>query len=402
MSAWLATLLLLGAAADASGETRGEPETDPVKAAQLRSMDELRAEIASEIQLQAYDLLDELVYGWTVTPPYAEATPVVLANVTVPISLGTGMRALIENHFAALVTSSPQCHVRLVHCAPCTQVVVHSGKDGTTVTRGYDAPRVLEELGKRAGSQHALFLDFTAEGPALVLRARITSIEPDLPIEFARTLTTSTSTPALLRAPDDLKSAQAAREEYLAALRGSGVWAIPTRIGVRAYAARENAGIRGAPMIWAQTGVEVGLTEARAWTGGLSVGGSYGPGGTHTGWLLQARISRLLSGRVRSLTQPDIYAYVGGSLISLTGNAVAAFLDETPDIPTLIAAAAGAEPSISFFAWQLGMELRIKNRIGVSTYLEAAPSLNHANAIGRWFTFILQFQTLGAEISVWF
>ncbi len=396
MTGWIVALLLVSASDESA------PVDDAVKAAQLANLDELRAKIAAEIQLQAYDLLDELVYSWIQDPVYTQPTPVVLANVTVPISLGSGLRALVENHFSSLVIKNPATNMTLVHCAACTQVVVHSGKMGTTVSRGYDAPAALEKLGYAAGSKHAVFLDFTAEGPALVLRARLTSIEPDLPIVFAKTLSTSTSTPALLRAGDDLKSAAEAREEYLSALRGGGVWAIPSRIGVRAYAGSRNSGIRAAPMVWAQTGIEVALTEAREWTGGLSLGASFGPADTHTGWLAQARISRLLSGRIRSLTQPDLYAFVGGSMISLRGLASAAFLSETPDLANLIAATLSGEPTVAFFAWQFGLELRVKNRIGISTFLEAAPALNNAPMIGSWVTFLFKFQTLGAEVSVWF
>ena len=45
----------------------------------------VRAEVGGEVQLAAYDLFDELAYGWTQEPVFEAPTPVVLAGVTVPV-----------------------------------------------------------------------------------------------------------------------------------------------------------------------------------------------------------------------------------------------------------------------------------------------------------------------------
>ena len=115
-------------------------------------------------------------------------------------------------------------------------MVVHSGLKGTIVSRGVDEPEALSAAGALSGARHALFLDFEAEGSALVLRVRITSLEADLPIVYAKTLATTTSSPALLRSPEHLKSAAEARQEYADALRGLAAYAAPLRICVRSYA----------------------------------------------------------------------------------------------------------------------------------------------------------------------
>ncbi len=374
-----------------------EPTITEAQQAQLEA---LRGEIAAQIQLQAYDLLDELVFGWTEQPVFALETPLVLADVSVPVGFGSGMRALIENHFAALIVKNPRTRVALTHCPQCTSVVVHSGARGTILSRGVDEPEALSKAGTLSGSRHALFLDFEIEGSALVLRARITSLEPALPIVYAKTLSTSTSSPALLRSGDRLKSAAEAHREYVDALQGRGLYQVPIRIGVRTYAAG-SAPVSATPFPWIQAGVEGSLSQARAWTGSFSVGFSWAPQ-LHTGWLAQGRVSRLLSGSASSLTAPDLYAFVGGSVISIHGLGAVVFQDEVPDLNDLLSQLTGGGLSSTFGALQLGLELRLKNRIGAGVFLESMPLMD-APAIGDFLDLgVITFRSLGVEVSVCF
>jgi hypothetical protein len=374
-----------------------EPTITEAQQAQLEA---LRGEIAAQIQLQAYDLLDELVFGWTEQPVFALETPLVLADVSVPVGFGSGMRALIENHFAALIVKNPRTRVALTHCPQCTSVVVHSGARGTILSRGVDEPEALSKAGTLSGSRHALFLDFEIEGSALVLRTRITSLEPALPIVYAKTLSTSTSSPALLRSGDRLKSAAEAHREYVDALQGRGLYQVPIRIGVRTYAAG-SAPVSATPFPWLQAGVEGSLSQARAWTGSFSVGFSWAPQ-LHTGWLAQGRVSRLLSGSASSLTAPDLYAFVGGSVISIHGLGAVVFQDEVPDLNDLLSQLTGGGLSSTFGALQLGLELRLKNRIGAGVFLESMPLMD-APAIGDFLDLgVITFRSLGVEVSVCF
>ncbi len=377
-------------------------EEPTISDAQRAQLEALRGEIAAQIQLQAYDLLDELVFGWTEQPVFALETPLVLADVSVPVGFGTGMQALIENHFAALIVKNPRTRVALTHCPQCTSVVVHSGARGTIVSRGVDEPEALAAAGTLSGSRHALFLDFEVEGAALVLRARITRLEPALPIIYAKTLSTSTSTPALLRSGERLKSAAEAHQEYADALRGRSLYLVPIRIGVRTYAASGSAPVKAAPFPWLQLGVEGSLTQARSWMGSFSVGFSWAPQ-LHTGWLAQGRVSRLISGSASSLTGPDLYAFVGGSVISIHGQSAIAFQDKIPDLDDLLGVLAGLDPDATFGAFQLGLELRLKNRIGAGIFLESLPAMGDAPAIGDYLDLgLIQFHSLGVEVSVCF
>lgn len=371
--------------------------------AQRAQVEALRKEVAGQLQLQAYDLLDELVYGWTQAPVFPVETPVVLADVTVPWGFGSGLQALLENHITGLLIKNPRSHMRLAHCPACTSMVVRSGAKGTVVSRGVDEPEALSAASAQSGSHHALFLDFEVEGSALVLRARVTSLEPSLPIVFAKTLSSSTSTAALLRSDEHLKSAAEARQEYLDALQGRGPLLVPMRLGIRSYASRPgDAPVMSAPFVWLQLGAELSLTQTRAWTASLSGGVSWAPQ-LHTAFLGQARISRLLTGSVTSLTHPDLYGFVGLSVISVHGQSALAFQEKVPTLENLKLQLTGNEPTATFSALQVGLELRIKNRLGAGIFLENLPSLGSAQAIGRYVNLgIIQFQSLGAEVSVCF
>ncbi|MGQ0505941.1 MAG: hypothetical protein ACT4TC_11565 [Myxococcaceae bacterium] len=388
------TALLFVLAAQAS------PEVDAAQRAQLES---LRAEVAGQLQLQAYDLLDELVYGWNKEPLFAQPTPVVLADVNVPVGFGSGLQALVENHLVGVLTRNPNTRVVLAHCPQCTAVMVHSGAKGTVVARGVDEPETLAKAGALAGSRHALFLDFEVEGAALVLRARVTELKPALPIVYARTLTTSTSSAALLRDGAHLKSAAEARQEYLDALQGRGLYILPIRLGVRTYSPQRSSDfpLQTVPFPWLSVGAEASLTHARAWTAGLSLGISWVPD-AHVGVMAQGRISRLLTGSVSSLTHPDLYAYLGASVVMINGRSAMAFRSDLPttdDVNMLL----GAQPRSIFGAFALGLDLRVKNRIGVGVFVETLTGMDRAIGVGSFLNLgILQIHSIGGEVSFCF
>lgn len=378
----------------------------PVEDAQHEELERVRGEIADEVQLWTYDLVDELVYGWTREPVFDKPTPVVLAGVGVPVGLGTGLSTRLENHLAAVIAENPVTNVQLVHCPACTAVVVHSGPEGTVVSRGFDNPAALEALGATTG-QHALFVDVEAEKNWLVLRARLTRLTPDLPIVWSKTLSTSAGTPALLREPGDLKSAEDAREEYLAALRDRGPVTVPVRFVVRTYAQPDGGtGTPPPPFLWLQTGVELGTTEARAWTTGLMLGYSFIPQ-AYQGAMAQARLSRLITGKARSHTHPDLYLFGGGAVFTVWGPAVGPFQNEKLTSDEIIASLSDPEdpdpPRNSFGGLHVGLDLRLGNRIGFSAFLETLPSLRKSRNIGDYFRpFGIGFQSLGTEVTVCF
>ena len=374
----------------------------PVEEAQMAELERSRGEIAGEVHLQAYDLIDELAYGWLQEPVFTTPTPVVLAGVSVPVGLGTGMQALLENHISAVLTANPRTNIQLVHCPSCTAVVVHSGPQGTVVSRGYDNPAVLAELGEGTG-RHALFVDVEAEGAWLVLRARITRLTPELPIVWSHTLATSASTPSLLRQSDDLKSAAEARAEYLDVLEGRGPVSIPFRIMVRSYARPwSDDNIGAPPFVWAQTGVELGATGSKAWTSSALLGVSFIPQ-AYQGLMAQARVSRLITGKSRSLTRPDLYGFLGAAVISVWGPATTAFQETPITADDVLTAADGDSFRTSFGALHIGADLRLGNRMGFSMFLETVPAYAGSSNLGEFVYFAtISFQTIGTEVTFWF
>ncbi len=372
----------------------------PEEATMRAELERARREIADEVHLITFDLIDELVYGWTQEPVFATATPVVLAGVTVPVGLGTGMQALVENHIASVLVANPITNVQLVHCPECTAVVVHSGPEGTVVSRGLDNPDVLERIS--GIDRHALFIDVEAEGAFLVLRARLTRLTPELPIVWSHTISSSGSTAALLRESSSLKSAAAAREEYLDVLRSRGAIIVPLRVAVRAYARGGDAGLAPPPFFWLQTGVELGTTDARLWTSSILLGYSFVPQ-AYQGIMVQSRVSRLLTGRSRSLTRPDLYGFFGVGAMSIWGPATAAFREEALTTAELLANADGDDPRNTLGAFHFGLDLRVGNRIGMSGFLETLPYLRNSANLGEYlYVGGVSFQSFGTEVTFWF
>lgn len=389
----LLTMLTLAARAEAPEE---------VIAAQHAELDRTRADVANQIHLAAFDLVDEMIFGWLQEPIFSKPTPVVLAEVTVPVGLGTGLQAQLENHIAAVLGENPTTNVQLVHCPECTAVVVHSGPEGTVISRGYDNPEVLERIGDGTG-QHALFVDIEAEGAWLVMRARLTRLTPELPIVWSHTIASSASTPALLRQPDDLKSVADAQQEYLDALRDRGPITIPLRFAVRAYSQpNNNRGTPAPPFLWLQTGIEMSSTEAQVWTGSVVAGYSFIPQ-AYQGLMLQGRISRLATGRSRSLTRPDLYVFMGAAAMSVWGQATASFRNEVLTADELLTDVAALDPRTTLGTLQAGAEVRIHNRIGVSMFLETMPALRNSRNLGSYLTLgSFNFQSFGTEVTFCF
>jgi len=366
-----------------------------------RQAELLRAEIANQIQLQAAELLDELVLGWTKEPPFETASPTVLAGLSVPVSLGTGLEAYLENHFAGLVVKNPGARVQLVHCPACSAWVVHSGAKGTVVSRGFDDPEALAQAGVTSGAKHAVFLDFETEGASLVLRARITTLDASLKIVAAKTLTTSTAVPALLRDNERLKSVAETRKEYLEVLGGRGLLVFPVRVAVRTFAPGFNSTAISTPFLWVMGGAEAAFSQGRAWTASLNLGFTWLPS-AHVGVMAQGRVSRLLTGSSTSLTWPDLYLFVGGGVFFVQGRSALIFRESTPTIDEILNINQNNEPRTTLGMFTTGLELRVKNRIGIGAYLETYPSVTNTDNIGTYLQLIFNFQSFGVEVSFCF
>lgn len=388
---------VLFAAPGAHAQERTSNATpDEVRMAQL---ERLRAEIANQIQLQAFDLVDELVFTWLSDAPFDAPTAVVLADVTGPVGYGSGFDAMVENHVAQVLVKNPKSNVTLVHCPACMARTVHSDATGTRIGRGVDLPKALAQVRGKGRARYALFLDFETEGTALVLRARITQLSDALPIVHARTLTTTMSSAALLREPGHLKSAAEARKEYMDILAGRGIYKLPLRLSLSAFAPGEDAALAlPIPIPWLQMGAEMALRDARDWTASLVIGGTWVPE-VHTGAMAMVRINRLITGNRYSLTTPNVYLFGGVNLAILQGQTALA-LAPTQDPPVTDY----ANQITAYPGFQVGLEVRVNNRIGASVFAESNPSLDGAQNVGNWTPALgfIRMHSIGGEVSFTF
>lgn len=392
---FLSLTILSGSQASAQAVEETVRENDMVR------VNNARSEIANQIHLQAYDLIDQMVYEWGSNPIFEKPTSVVVAAVNAPLGLGSGLMALLENHLYAVVLANLRTNIRLVQCGACTEILVHSGKEGTVLSRGIDQPSVLRDH-LPSLPDFALYLDLEAEGASLVLRVRITKVEGARPIVWAKAYTPTIGSSALLRSPSPLISAEDARNEYLAVLRGQGPIAIPLKVTLHTFASGENNTINP-PLLMIQSGIEVTPTFARAWAASFTGGIMYLPD-TYIGLHGQARIYRLISGNYRSLTGPDVYLFVGADITTVSGESIASLTPGETSLTDLFTAANPAlKPRATFGGFQLGLEVRVNNKIGLTVGLKSIPSLRDSAALGDFLrTAFIDFQSLSTEVAFWY
>lgn len=400
---FVSTCLLLASSALAqhSGAVRAA-DADFVEA------EKLRREISSQVQLIAANLLDELVYAWTQAPPFDVDTPVVLAGLSVPVGLGSGLTAFLENHFFELATRNPRSHIKPVYCPACTNIFVRANQNGTLLSRGVDDAEVLSKTGLSAGAKYALHLDFEAEGSTMVLRAYITALQPELPIVWAKSISSATTAGALLRSSTNVVSAADARQEYLDLLQGRDRIEFPIRFIYRSYKEQVSYYYTSdnftsspvtAPFLWLEAGAEMSFTQNRVWGGGFNIGYTT-LHNTHEGFSFGTRINRLISGPARSLLRPDLYLVGGLTLIQVKGPNAANFIKHPKPTSDILDQSKGNDPKATFAAWKLGVDMRIKHRFSAGFYLETMPSLQ--SNFGEYLDLGIRFQAMNMEVGLWF
>lgn len=366
-------------------------------------MEKLRKVHANQIHLMATDLLDELVLAYKSAPPFAKPTQIVLADVNGPLGYGSGFEAILENHLAELLIEHPQTGLRLVHCPACHATTTHSDAKATVISKGIDQPDALRALGVKTGSLHAMFIDVEAEGANLVLRARIVALEEGLPVVHARTISSNFLSPALLRSGNFLVSAEKARASYLEAVSKQGPLQFPVRFSISSFASsRDSVFLAPPPIVWLSAGGEFAINHSRDWLGAILVGGTWVPS-LYNGYMLQGRLMRLLTGAAASYTHPNLYLTVGASLIGLQGPVTLTLQDEQPNLTVIQQLLNNTTPLFFYPSLQVGLDLRIGQRIGIALLGETTPTLANAPAIGTHLDFLfLQIHAVSAEVSLCF
>lgn len=378
----LGGLLLIGSSLLTATSARGDDE-EPVRL---------------DLRLMASDLVDEVVYSWLKTPPFASATPLIVAEITAPIGIDHRFDETIENHLFDLLRANPSLPLTLVHCSSCRQWFTVTTPEKTVIGRALDraeGPDVLRDL----PHAHALSLHFDVVGNDLILWAEIFEIAPPRKIVWAKRLSHSTSTRPLLQEPGHLVSIEQAREEQRQLLKGHDTLQAVTRFPIRNYLA--NATGRGAeipPLIFLEQSFEAILLPRRNQRVGLSLGLT-SLRGSLEGWSFGAHYLALLGRREPSLIHPDLYLRTGVTYLRLEGPGSLVFSQNQLDIARL--ANNQEEPRASLTAWQIGLEAHIKYRFGLAVFVEYVPALNESQII-RTERFLLPFHGYGfAGVFLW-
>lgn len=380
-------------------------QADDPSPADVAQIERLRTVVGGQLQILAAGLLDELVYEWTQTPPFENDTNIVVASVSVPIGLGTGMTAFLENHLYTLLLRNGRTRIKPVHCPACTTSVVKATPGRTILALGVEQPEVLAHLGAGSQVRHALFLDFEAEGTSLLLRAKITSLSAELPVVYARALSTSTSSASLLQDPAALKSPAEARKEYLSLLAGRDRFVFPFRFVTRLYSTPTSPGqFVGSvpPYVWLEGGIEAFFTQAQQWSAGINVGYT-SLDRAHDGWSVGSRFARLVSGEARSFVRPDVYMFGGVTLINIKGVDTVAFRKTPPSLTDIVNDRLSENPRASFAAWKIGAEARMKNRFSAGFFAESLPAMGKTSGLGTYGDLgPVSIHCLGLEVGLWF
>ena len=77
--------------------------SETVEENRLIQLATLRSKLTNQIHLQAYELIDEMVYEWKERPLFEQPTEVVVASVNAPVGFGAGLMTLLENHLYAVI-----------------------------------------------------------------------------------------------------------------------------------------------------------------------------------------------------------------------------------------------------------------------------------------------------------
>lgn len=378
-------------------------ETDLAEELQRARVEKLRRVHANQVHLMASDLIDELVLAYQSAPPFTHPTLVIMADVNGPLGFGSGFESILENHFSELLIEHPKTGLRLVHCPSCQSLTTHSDAKATIIAKGVDQPAMLKKLGVETGALHALYLDVEAEGQSLVLRARIVALEPGLPVVHAKTISSDFLSPALLRSGEYLVTAAQARQDYLSALSKQGPLQIPVRLSVTNFASVDDgSSILVPPIVWIGAGGEFSLNHTRDWMGSILAGGTWIPS-LYNGYFLQGRVSRLLTGSAASLTHPNLYLSFGASLIGLQGPVTLTLQPNQPNLSVVQQLLNSSTPLFFYPSFQVGLDLRVGNRMGIALMGETTPTLGDVTSIGRYIDFgLLQVHALSAEVSICF
>jgi hypothetical protein len=332
--------------------------------------------IRMDIRLMGADLIDELIYEWKKKSPATDPLNLVLAEIIAPVGLDDRFQLEVENRLYEVLRLNPDLPISLVHCSLCTRMVAKSNPKGTIITRGIDQMDALQELEKQMPGRTALALHFEAVGRELQLRARIFQLQPPQKIVWAKTLSTSMSARRALQDPTRIVGLDEARKEQNDIIAGRSTLSFTTRPVLRMFNSA-NSAVQVAPLPFFEQSVESQLLPAKTVTSALTFGFSSLKDSLEA-WTVGGHVAKLLG--EPSLTQPDLFMFLGVHYIRMRGATAAVFSADGENL-FLQRIRPGAEPKASLVAFRLGLEVHVKYRLGMLAFLENIPLLNESETV---------------------
>ena len=383
-SAFLLAGIFAASAASFSGFT--------VKAA----LEQNNGQIFHDIRLMGADLTDELVYSWLKTPPLSGQHNIVLTEISAPVGLDQRFANVIENRLYDLLQANPGLQLTLTHCSACLQYAVVARPTQTVLSRAIDQPEVIANLLKAAPNQLGLSLNFEATGRTLTLRAQIFEIAPPQKVVWARAFNSSLDSREVLRDASPLISIDEAREQQRQLLRGHESLSTNTRFEIRNFAGEGDLKTLP-PLVFLSQSLEASLSPRKNRKFALEVGFTSIKSSLQ-GWSVGGHFSQLLGRSQPSLMEPDVYAFIGATYMSLQGPGAAPFASDILDVRTIINAQ--DEPVAGMTLLRAGFEALVKYRFGLDLYIEYIPVLSKSEIIKTQKSLLIPFHDFGLSLVV--
>lgn len=354
-----------------------------------------------DIRWMGTDLVDELVHDWELHPPFSSAQLVSLAEINSPIGLDEQFSLVVENHLIDLLVKISATKVHLARCSACMKMVVKSTKAGTYIGRGIDQPELLKELASSGGAQTGLSLSFEAEGKSLVLRAQLFSFaEPGQPIVWAKSYATSMSSRLVLQNDQHLVTLQEARDIQNTMLHKEDLLQFVTRFSFTNFKLNEagNTGVSNiTPLLFVEQSVE-GVVLPRRNTRVAFTVGATSIEKVMSGYSVGGHLAKLLNKQEPSLANPDLYFFAGFHYMRLRGAGALPYGVEELDVAKI--RGDNREPRAAFIAYRLGLELHVKHRFGLFSFLEKVPAFSKSKVLGSYDILGMSFQAWGLGMVV--
>ena len=345
-----------------------------------------------DLRLMGADLVDEMVYTWTKSPPFNAMRGVVLADVSAPVGLDERFGVMVENRLYEVLQQNPGIPIALVHCSVCRQVVAKSTPKGTLLSRGIDQPEVLQSLLHSAPERLGLSMAFEAEGRELVLRAAIFELVGEQRILWAQTFATSLSARRVLREASPLVSLETARAQQNMLLHGKDSIEVTSRITLRQFNLNGGTG-QAAPLLFLEQSIEGVPSPWRNYRAGFTLGFTSVRESLEA-WSAGGHIMKLMFTKTPRLGLPDLYWFFGMHYIRMRGPGALVFGAQEIDVSRRINPT--TEPKATLVTWRLGLETHMKYKLGFMAFLENIPLLKKNNTFQEEKFLLIPYYAWGA------